>query len=79
MEPHEEKLVQSLSSEIPELRQAYEAHTELKQKVDVLRSRTALSPEEELEQKELQKQKLAEKDRIMRILDEHRRTEAASA
>lgn len=79
MEPREEELVRSLSTELPELREAYETHTALKKRVDELRTRAVLTTEEQREQKELQKKKLAEKDRIMRILAEHRRTDDASA
>lgn len=73
MEPRDEKLVQELAPSNDELRRAYENHTRLKEEVDELASRAHLTAEEELHRKELQKLKLAEKDKIARMLDEHRR------
>ena len=55
-----------------ELRERYEEHRELEQRLEALQQRMYLSPEEELEKKRLQKLKLAGKDRIMEILSRHR-------
>ena len=75
MEHRDEELAKTLLPQYPELKTAYEEHTKLKAKVSKLTSRSFLSPSEELEKKELQKRKLVEKDKIMRILDEHRDVE----
>jgi uncharacterized protein YdcH (DUF465 family) len=73
MDPRDEELVKTLAPEDAVLRRSYERHTQLAAEVDELSSRPHLSTEEELHRRELQKQKLVEKDRIIRILDEHRR------
>jgi uncharacterized protein YdcH (DUF465 family) len=73
MEQRDEELIVSLLPQVPELRVAYEEHRKLKAEVDSLQSKTKLTAEEELTKKTLQKRKLAQKDKIMRILAEHRR------
>jgi uncharacterized protein len=73
MEAHDEELVKSLAPQNATLRRAYEKHTRLKGEVDALSARAHLTHEEELRRRELQKQKLAEKDKIVRLLEEHRR------
>jgi uncharacterized protein YdcH (DUF465 family) len=73
MEQRDEELIVSLLPQVPELRTAYEEHRKLKAEVDSLQSKTKLTAEEELTKKTLQKRKLAQKDKIMRILAEHRR------
>jgi len=78
MEAYEEELVRSLVQGNDELRRADQAHRELKAKVDALSAKPHLSPEEELRRKELQKLKLAEKDKIMRILIDYRRSAGSS-
>jgi hypothetical protein len=72
MEQRDEELIVSLLPQVPELRSAYEEHRKLKAEVDSLQSKTKLTAEEELTKKTLQKRKLAQKDKIMRILAEHR-------
>ncbi len=78
MEAHDEELVKSLVSGNDELRRADQVHRELKAEVDALSAKNHLSPEEELRRKELQKLKLAEKDKIMRILVDYRRVAGSS-
>ena len=73
MEQRDEELITSLLPHNPELRVAYEEHLKLKAEVDSLQGKTKLTAEEELTKKTLQKRKLAQKDKIMRILAEHRR------
>ena len=76
MEIHEENLIRSLMDTDPELRQCYEEHKDLKRRLEELRQRPFLTEEEELEQKRIQKQKLAGKDRMMEILSRHRQPAA---
>ncbi|MGE0825664.1 MAG: DUF465 domain-containing protein [Candidatus Binatia bacterium] len=76
MELREETLIRSLMETDPELRQHYEEHVVLKQRLEELRQRPFLTEEEEIEQKRIQKQKLAGKDRIMEILSRHRQPAA---
>ncbi|HXC52232.1 MAG TPA: YdcH family protein [Candidatus Limnocylindrales bacterium] len=72
MDPRDEELVKSLAPEHAELRRSYERHAQLKAEVDDLTQRPHLTTEEELHRRELQKQKLVEKDRIARFLGEYR-------
>jgi uncharacterized protein YdcH (DUF465 family) len=72
MEPRDEELIETLLPHNPELKAAYDEHRRLKGEVEKLTSRPYLSAAEEVEKKNLQKQKLAEKDKIRRILAEHR-------
>lgn len=78
MEAYDEELVKSLAPQNDELRRADQAHRELKAEVDALSAKPFLSPDEELRRKELQKLKLAEKDKIMRILVGYRRSAGSS-
>ena len=72
MERREEELILALLPQYPELKTAYEEHTRLKSEVDKLSLKSHLSADEEMEKKDLQKRKLAEKDKIMKILADHR-------
>jgi len=76
MEAKEEALIRSLAGTDPELRRHYEEHVELKKRLEDLRQKPFLTEEEEIEQKRIQKQKLAGKDRIMEILARHRQAAA---
>jgi hypothetical protein len=78
MDLRDEELVTTLMPKNPELKAAYEEHLRLNSEVDKLASKAFLSPNEEIEKKNLQKRKLAEKTKIIRILDEYRRTQASS-
>ena len=76
MELKEEVLIRSLIDTDPELRRHYEEHVELKRQLEDLRQKPYLTEEEEIEQKRIQKQKLAGKDRMMEILARHRQAAA---
>jgi uncharacterized protein len=76
MEIKEEALIRSLLNTNSELRRHYEEHVELKQRLEELRQKHYLTEEEEVEQKRIQKQKLAGKDRIMEILARYRQAAA---
>ncbi len=77
MEVKEEELIRSLIDTDPELRRCYEEHRTLKQRLEELRQQSHLTEEEEIEEKRIQKQKLAGKDRMMQILARHRQQTAA--
>ena len=72
MEKRDEELIRSLAEQNDELRSLYDQHVVLEKELAEFTGRLHLSAEEELEKKELQKRKLAGKDRIMAILAEHR-------
>jgi len=76
MEIKEEALIHSLIDSDPELRRHYEEHVELKQRLEELRQKPYLTEEEQVEQKRIQKQKLAGKDRMMEILARYRQAAA---
>jgi uncharacterized protein len=72
MERREEELIQQLLEHDNELKSAYLEHQELKHKLEAFRRKLYLTPEEELEKKNIQKLKLASKDRLMELLQRHR-------
>lgn len=72
MEKKDEELIQSLLERDAELKQYYEEHLALEQQLAEFGRKLYLTPEQEIEKKELQKRKLIGKDRIMQILDKHR-------
>jgi uncharacterized protein YdcH (DUF465 family) len=76
MEVKEEALIRSLIDTNPELRRHYEEHVELKRRLEELRQKPYLTEEEKVEEKRIQKQKLAGKDRMMEILVRHRQAAA---
>jgi len=68
MEHREEELILQHLTHDEELRALYAEHQELKQKLEVFRNKLYLTNAEELEEKRIQKLKLASKDRMMAIL-----------
>ena len=73
METQDEELIESLTPGDADLKSAYENNLSLKARVDELERLEHLSDSQEVECAELKKKKLAEKDRVMRILSDHRR------
>jgi len=68
MEHREEELIRQHLNHDEELRALYAEHQELKQKLEVFRSKLYLTNQEEIEEKRIQKLKLASKDRMVAIL-----------
>lgn len=79
MDARDEELVRKLAPTNTGLRRIVDKHAQLKAEVDALSSRAHRTADEERRRRELQKQKLAEKDRIVRMLDEYRRENGESA
>lgn len=79
MEKKDEELIQTLILHDPELKQFYEEHLQLEAQLAELNRKVYLTPEQDLEKKQLQKRKLHGKDRIMQILEKHRADHGASA
>ena len=77
MEGREEQAIVSLLEKDPELRKYYEEHQEFEKKLSVYQHKHYLSPEEEIEMKRIQKLKLVGKDKMMEILEKHRRAGSA--
>ncbi len=68
MERREEELIRQHLTHDEELRSIFEEHESLKQKLQEYRSKHYLTNDEEMEEKRIQKRKLASKDRMMAIL-----------
>ncbi len=72
MDPRDRELIERLLPEDEELRLLWEEHRELEGRLEALLRQRFLTPEEELRRKEIQKTKLAGKDRIQAILSRYR-------
>jgi uncharacterized protein len=64
-------LLEKVQGESEEFKKLYEEHLELKNRVEELNKMNFLSPEQELEKKTVQKQKLKGKDRMIQIIEQH--------
>ncbi len=67
-------LLEKVKQENSEFRDLYEKHTTLKLKVDEFNKMKLITPEQELEKKKHQKQKLSLKDRMEKILSLYKET-----
>ncbi len=74
MEKRDLELIQKIIPSHPELKRYMEEHEELEKKLEDFNRRLYLTPDEEIERKRLQKQKLAGRDRIEAILAKYRQT-----
>lgn len=72
MEKKDEELILTLLENDAELKSYYEEHLVLERELAEFNRRLYLTPEQEIEKKQLQKRKLSGKDKIMEILDRHR-------
>ena len=72
MEKRDLELIQKIIPRHPELKRCMEEHEELEKKLEDFNRRLYLTPDEEIERKRLQKQKLAGRDRIEAILAKYR-------
>ncbi len=68
MERRDEELILQHLTHDQELRTIYEEHQTLKRRLEEYRHKVYLTNDEELEEKRIQKMKLASKDRMMEIL-----------
>jgi hypothetical protein len=64
-------LLEKVQGESDEFKKLYEEHLELKHRVEKLNKLSFLSPEQELEKKTVQKQKLKGKDRMAKIIEQY--------
>ena len=64
-------LLEKVQKENKEFRGLYQEHSTLKNKVEALHKKKILTPEQEVEKKKHQKQKLSLKDRMEIILSEY--------
>ncbi|NIP99615.1 MAG: DUF465 domain-containing protein [Nitrospinaceae bacterium] len=63
-------LLEKLQNGNEEFKKLYAEHCKLKDRVEELNSLKFLSPEQEVEKKTIQKQKLKNKDRMTEIIDQ---------
>lgn len=68
MEDYERSQIEALLDRDPELRDLWTEHQDLEAKIARIEALPHLSPSERLKRKQLQKQKLAGKDKIAEIL-----------
>lgn len=73
MEPSDVTLIETLLPTSPELRGLWEEHQRLERELESLRNRRILSSGEEAREREIQKLKLAGRDRIQAILRDARK------
>jgi len=64
-------LLEKVKKESKEFRGLYQEHASLKNKVEALNKKKILTPDQEVEKKKHQKQKLSLKDRMEKILNEY--------
>ena len=64
--------LEKVKDQNPEFKKLYEEHTQLKIKVEALNKLKFLTPEQELEKKQIQKQKLNCKDRMEEIIGQNK-------
>ncbi|MBW2145761.1 MAG: DUF465 domain-containing protein [Deltaproteobacteria bacterium] len=72
MEECDRRLIQQWLDKDQQLRQCVEEHQKLEKKLEQMQARPYLSTEDEIEIKKIKKLKLAEKDRIEKILARYR-------
>jgi uncharacterized protein len=75
METADMEMILSLVEQDQELAGLWAKHQELEKALDEMNQRIYLSSEEQIERKQLQKRKLAGRDRIEQILAAHRSQE----
>jgi hypothetical protein len=63
-------LLEKVQGENQEFKKLYEEHLDLKKRVEKLNNMHFLTPEQELEKKTVQKQKLKGKDRMIEIIEQ---------
>ena len=73
MEYRDEELIRRHASHDEQLKALYQEHLELKRRLEAFRNKPYLTTQEQIEKKNLQKLKLASKDRLMELLEHYRR------
>lgn len=68
----EEEIIEILKRENEEFRKLYEEHRHLDSILDEMNKKAYLTPEEEIEKKKMQKEKLHKKDRMAEIVRQYK-------
>jgi uncharacterized protein YdcH (DUF465 family) len=74
----EREIVEFLKKENDEFRRLNEEHRNLDELLVEIDSRKYLTPEEEVERKKIQKQKLLKKDRMAELVREYKKTRSTN-
>lgn len=77
--PNESVIMDQLRETSSEFRELEESHQRLDQELDQLHKRHVLTPQEELLKKQIQKEKLAKKDKMAELIRQYRERQASSA
>lgn len=75
----DEEISKLLADQSPEFKILGEEHSVLKSKLNAFSDKLHLTPEEELEKKQIQKLKLMKKDRMALLINEYRKLHEARA
>lgn len=73
MEQRDIELIEQHMTDNEALRSLYEEHLDLERQLEKFNNKPALTPQEEMERKTIQKQKLLGRDKMEMILDSYRR------
>ncbi|WP_243546513.1 DUF465 domain-containing protein [Pseudodesulfovibrio tunisiensis] len=76
MEARDIEIIERYQSQDAELKALWDQHTSFEKMLAKMESKSALSPTETQEIKELKKKKLAGKTKLQTLLDKYRQTEA---
>ena len=72
----DEEITNILTQENEEFKAFFEEHSSLKAKLAEIKEKVHLTPEEELEKKDMQKLKLAKKDKMAEMVREYKQAHA---
>ena len=70
----EKEIIDRMLREDDEFKKVYERHQMYAKKLDEFKKKKFLTEQEEIEEKELKKKKLAEKDRMYFLINEYRKS-----
>ena len=70
----EQEIIESLKQSSEEFRKLHEEHHALDETLAEIDKKVYLTPEEEIERKKLQKQKLAKKDKLADMVREYKKS-----
>jgi uncharacterized protein YdcH (DUF465 family) len=76
VELREEEIVELLKKENEDFRKLTEEHRDLEELLEKIDSKRYLTPEEEVERKKIQKQKLLKKDKMAALVREYKKAHA---
>lgn len=73
----DEQIAQALANENEEFKALSDEHASMKAKLAEFQSKLHLTPEEELQKRQMQKQKLAQKDKMADMIREYKAAQTA--